>query len=846
MNIQDFVNQINELHTFVLAYIDNEDNMEDLQNLISFFDTIKIVQDRNKMKDLFYLLSAISNYHYRSVGFLDRIKKVLSFLMNDMKKSFNDFEIFNLFKFSKSILLFLFEEKIVKMNEDIIHYILQPDDSKCITYRQYFYPEIKPFLDLEKRNKIENEILLSDLNALENFERKRKSEENDSCLYNFILNDSVEEFIAYINKNIVPLTSTIKPSLFESHPYLTDKNPTLIELSAFFGSIQIFRYLQMNNVELKPSLWHYAINSNNADLIHLLEENHVQLNDNETFVKCFEESIQCHHNGIANYIQNNFLNENDIDHKLSLFAFKYYNYGFIQGEIDSDFYYNSIEYDYSSFIDALSGNSLDNIKINKYKAFQICEKNKNIEMIQKLLNGKIIDICNFQGSKIVKTINIPDFVNKISKLSFERCTSLTHLNLPSSVTSIERSSFRGCSSLVQISIPPELKFIGKFAFDGCSSLKEISIPSSVSSIEDSTFRGCSSLVKLEIPSNVKYIGKNAFDECSNLTEISIPLSIKEIKEFTFRGCKCLTKMKIPSSVEKICESAFKECSSLSEIQIDDSSSLKLIGPSAFRSCFMLKNILIPSSVDEIGFSSFEDCSSLAEVNIPLNVKVIEERTFANCSCLTKITIPQSVTAIKDSAFKDCKSLKEVTFCNSSMLKSIGTSAFRGCKSITKLTLPDSVTEMGDSAFEGCSSLKEINLFNFIKEMGERCFAGCSSLMKIAIPFSVTCLKESTFRNCSSLIEVIIPSSIKFIGERAFDGCTSLNDICFDIPSSVRSIISYAFRGCSSLKEISIPYSVTNIDKYVFKDCSSLRNISIPLTIDPKSIDIDSDIKVEYI
>ncbi|KAK8838967.1 hypothetical protein M9Y10_032427 [Tritrichomonas musculus] len=56
----------------------------------------------------------------------------------------------------------------------------------------------------------------------------------------------------------------VKSSVFEN------KSMTLIEYLGFFGSIHIFQYLTMNNVELKPSLGLYAVQSRNAELIHLI------------------------------------------------------------------------------------------------------------------------------------------------------------------------------------------------------------------------------------------------------------------------------------------------------------------------------------------------------------------------------------------------------------------------------------------------------------------------------------------------------------------------------------------------------------------------------------------------
>lgn len=73
-----------------------------------------------------------------------------------------------------------------------------------------------------------------------------------------------------------------------------EKDSTLIECSAFFGSIQIMKYLDINNIQLKPSIWLYAVNSDNPEVIAFLEEKNIKMDD-----RTFSESIKSHH--IANY-----------------------------------------------------------------------------------------------------------------------------------------------------------------------------------------------------------------------------------------------------------------------------------------------------------------------------------------------------------------------------------------------------------------------------------------------------------------------------------------------------------------------------------------------------------------
>ena len=97
---------------------------------------------------------------------------------------------------------------------------------------------------------------------------------------------------------IFPHSSEVKQSVFETNPLLLEKEATLIEYAAFFGSIKIFQYLKNNHVQMTPSLWIYAIHSKNAELINILEESCIDPPD-KSYLKCFEESIKCHHNEIA-------------------------------------------------------------------------------------------------------------------------------------------------------------------------------------------------------------------------------------------------------------------------------------------------------------------------------------------------------------------------------------------------------------------------------------------------------------------------------------------------------------------------------------------------------------------
>lgn len=241
-------------------------------------------------------------------------------------------------KNNKIILLFFINRETITIDQNIVSLILE-NDGKYFSF--FYYYEIKELIDKQKKNEIEQEMITINSNVFNNFDEKRKIGENCSYISSLIRQDSVEEFISYINRVNLSLSQTvIEISIFEINSFLIKKEPTLIEYSAFFGSIQIFNYLRFNNVELTPSLWIYSIHGKNAEIIHLLEENHVEPSD-VSYNECLKEAIKCHHNDIARYIINNKMNLNEYDEKIIKCFFSHCNYSFFPNDLNGNliFYY---------------------------------------------------------------------------------------------------------------------------------------------------------------------------------------------------------------------------------------------------------------------------------------------------------------------------------------------------------------------------------------------------------------------------------------------------------------------------------------------------------------------------
>ena len=153
----------------------------------------------------------------------------------------------------------------------------------------------------------------------------------------------IAPFISYITQTSYPLSGTIKYSIYETNLFLCHKKVTLLEYATFFGSIQIFKYLISNGCELTPSLWLFAIHSNNAEIIQLLEENNIKL---ESDKKCLHEAIKCHHNDIANYIIDIYTQKRSL-----AISFRYYNYEIMsQLEVDDNFLFHLCIHNYTELV----------------------------------------------------------------------------------------------------------------------------------------------------------------------------------------------------------------------------------------------------------------------------------------------------------------------------------------------------------------------------------------------------------------------------------------------------------------------------------------------------------------
>ena len=287
---------------------------------------------------------------------------------------------------------------------------------------------------------------------------------------------------------------------------------------------------------------------------------------------------------------------------------------------------------------------------------------------------------------------------KILYYSFMNCSNLKSVEIPNSVEKIDIGAFYGCSSLSSITIPSSVTNIGYAAFQNCRALSSINFSEGLKSIDGSmAFSRCSSLSSIEFPSSLKSIGTQCFSYCSNLSSVKINDGLTTLADGVFGFCTSLKSFDMPNSVTEMGSQLFWGCSELKTVKL--STNLKLLSKYTFYECSKLENIIISNKIEEIGEAAFQRCYALTSLTLPNNLKKIGKGTFSECTNLTDLTLPINLKEIGAYAFQLCSGLTELNLPNN--LEFIGDGAFNHCKSIQNatITIPAGIKQIGGATYD---------------------------------------------------------------------------------------------------------------------------------------------------
>lgn len=302
-------------------------------------------------------------------------------------------------------------------------------------------------------------------------------------------------------------------------------------------------------------------------------------------------------------------------------------------------YRSGIKKDFAKVVGFKKG--IKNVKIPKFIAID------NVEY-------KVVEILDyaFKNCKTLKSITIPETVDKVGYDCFMNCVNLKKINVLSHHTVFKSNAFKGCVKLID-----KLGFV----YSHSSFLKkdlaiifsynddvDIRVPDGVTRIGPAVFKNNKNLQSVQLPNSLTKIGFYAFSECVSLTEIHLPHSVNNIEFDAFSMCTSLEKIVLPDNLTTIKNCLFKGCEKLSYIEFG--AALDVIGEEAFSGCKSLNVVHFPESLCKIMSNSFYMCENLSEIYIPASVFLIQDKSFSSCDNLEKVVFaPRNETLSSDSS-----------------------------------------------------------------------------------------------------------------------------------------------------------------------------------------------------
>ena len=430
-------------------------------------------------------------------------------------------------------------------------------------------------------------------------------------------------------------------------------------------------------------------------------------------------------------------------------------------------------------------------------------------------NGKIIYVGSFlyefKGNMAPNTelTDIQADTKYISDYAFSDCSGLKSIVLPEGLQKIGANAFSGCTSLESIDIPATVNSVGEKAFAGCTLLSSVHIPAGIGSVAPSMFYDCCGLNNVVIDNGIESVGDAAFENCIGLIDIDLPASMKGIGNDVFKNCVKLQTVTNAQNIEKVGDGAFDNCISLTSCVLSEQT--KEIGEGAFNNCVSIEEVELPAKTESVGASAFNNCINIEKIIIERNGddKVslsFGSDAFNNCFKLSGIYIDDLDAwcgytfgnALSNPLYQAGKLLlnnEEVTELTVSQnVKKIGAYAFVNGR-FDKATLPAGLEKIGASAFKGCLLLKNGGVY--IDDLdkwcgiefedaesnplfyGEKLFAAGQEVEEPVLSENVTEINSYAFCNCLSLKKITIPKTVESVGKSAFSGCAHLAAINID-------------------------------------------------------------------
>ena len=439
-------------------------------------------------------------------------------------------------------------------------------------------------------------------------------------------------------------------------------------------------------------------------------------------------------------------------------------------------------------------------------------------------------------------------VTGIAERGFLSCTALTSVTLPKTIRVIDDEAFDYCKNLKSVSLPNGVQKIGAYAFYLCNELVDINFPKNLKCIEASAFSGCEKLEKVILPDGLLELSAYAFEDCKGIKEVRLPESLYYLGESAFDKCSEIEKLTIlgPEIIDKESFNLFK----LNELYIGDN--VREIHYGNYFSCSYgkgnIEKIRISSNLEYISpfvintenyfnYNYYNGCRYLGNENNPYVLLLVSE----NYASKEKIVAHEDTRVVnvhggapKKIELSDGILNVSIVITNNQeplIYNTYNGGEYLGTKDNPYYMLCN-VTDIGTRELDihpdcrvlnvglgKCENLYEINIPKNVYHMYPFTFEGSKNLCAINVDpqnkhyRSVDGLLYShdgkTLIRCPQGIrgDVKVMDGVTEIGRKAFHGCSSITSIT--LPDGVKVIHCYAISG-NNIEDVYLPSSIKEI------------------------------------
>ena len=124
------------------------------------------------MRQFLEMLKNIGEHHHRDQHFNAGMNQFLLYYKDQIKQTLSNSEIFHIFENNKKIVLFLLQQGIITISDDIYKEILNKVENNGNRYFHFFLPELENFLGEEKMKFVKNELFKEYPSIFTNYEKK--------------------------------------------------------------------------------------------------------------------------------------------------------------------------------------------------------------------------------------------------------------------------------------------------------------------------------------------------------------------------------------------------------------------------------------------------------------------------------------------------------------------------------------------------------------------------------------------------------------------------------------------------------------------------------------------------